>query len=165
MSAYRDPQTSTKPSENQGWRSLWIPPLGTQGISQKKNGEIEGVRVIKDTRVAWLTASTMWVLQRLREIDVAIVEPEWVLIKSFAYMLWLLDWCIGEHPKVGVRLSLTILSVLWTFFLLSGHLTQPWCEGYVWFLAPCSVDVPGRPAFSRGEMRLEERGGGANMEN
>lgn len=125
MSVYRDPETSTKPPESLGWRSLWIPPLGAQGISQKKNGEIEGVRVIKNTRIAWLTESTMWVLQRFREIDVAIVEPAWVLIKSFAYMLGLLDWCIGERLKMEVRLSLTLLSVLWTLFLLSGHLTQP----------------------------------------
>lgn len=81
--------------------------------------------MIKDTRVAWLTESTMWVLQRFREIDVAIVEPAWVLIKSSAYMLGFLDWCIGERLKVGVRLSLTLLSVLWTLFLLPGHLTQP----------------------------------------
>lgn len=45
--------------------------------------------------------------------------------KSFAYMLGLLDWCIGERLKMEVRLSLTFLSVLWTLFLLSGHLTQP----------------------------------------
>lgn len=68
---------------------------------------------------------------------------------------------------VEVRVSLTLLLVLGTLFLLLCYLVQPWyeylCLVFLYLVMLCSVGIPGRTTFSLkgngGGMDLVERGG------
>lgn len=80
------------------------------------------------------------------ETEAAIAEPAWISTRSSAcYGCWL-D-VLGSLVTVGMGVSLTLLPVLGTHFLL-GCLSQHGCEHLCLVLlylpVPCSVNVPGR---------------------
>lgn len=63
----------------------------------------------------------------------------------------------GELFTLGVGVSPTLLSALWTLFSLLGCVTQPCYEGLCWSLlylvVLCSVNVPRVPVLFWVEMR------------
>lgn len=89
------------PREIPGWRSPSGPSPQSLGNSAEKGEEelweLEGGKTAGER----CTESTKQGSGGFTETGSAITEPAWVCARSFAYILWLLAWCLGETPDSG----------------------------------------------------------------